>query len=112
MDKRPHHCKAYVINCKDCSKELTFDEYHISESGKHIPLSKASGKIHRCKEKPFNKDTRKQWWQQQEAKAWGERERNRRIAEEEEAKERNYYEDRARQRRQEAAEEDREITVL
>jgi|GEM_PF-1737727 len=72
-----HNCRPYVCKCKDCGVELVFSENEITESGKHIPLTKKSGAHHRCSAKPFNKDTRKDWWYEQERKAHAQREQYR-----------------------------------
>ena len=64
-----------MTNCYTCGKEIYFDDNILSKYGKKIPLSKASGGKHRCKNKPFNKDTRRQWWYEQQWKAQKERER-------------------------------------
>src|ERR1044072_7907482 len=63
--------------CYDCGKEIIFDNNFVSKNGKKIPLTKASKKPHQCKNKPFNKQTRRQWWEQQRQKAEGNREKKR-----------------------------------
>jgi hypothetical protein len=57
------------VYCKDCGKEIFFDSDIVSKYSKLIPISVASGRKHRCKERPFNKYTRRRWWEEQNAKA-------------------------------------------
>lgn len=64
-----------MTNCFACGKEIIFDDDFVSKSGKKIPLSKTTKRPHRCKEKPFNKHTRRQWWQKQQRDAEENRER-------------------------------------
>lgn len=63
-----------MINCYHCGKEITFNDDYISISGKKIPLSKSTNRPHRCKAKPFNKETRRAWWYQQQAESERKRE--------------------------------------
>jgi hypothetical protein len=52
--------------CKYCNKvELTFDKFHVSKSGKMIPLDKNSGMPHQCSENPYSQQQPKQQRQQQ-----------------------------------------------
>jgi hypothetical protein len=52
-----------MILCKYCGKEIHFDPSVRSSSGKFIPLTGAKGTAkHRCKNRPFNRQTRRQWW--------------------------------------------------
>jgi hypothetical protein len=37
-----------VIYCRNCDEEITFDNYHRSESGKNIPLDVDSNEPHSC----------------------------------------------------------------
>ena len=39
-----------MINCKDCQRALTFDEWHISKKGNKIPLDAETFEPHRCQE--------------------------------------------------------------
>jgi DnaJ domain len=60
-----------MILCKFCGKEIHFDERIKSRYGKFIPLSGEKGTAkHRCKARPFNRQTRRQWWRQQRRDQW------------------------------------------
>lgn len=53
--------------CYSCGKEIHFDPNIKSKNGKSIPLSGKTGTSkHRCPAKPFNKETRRQWWRSQQ----------------------------------------------
>ena len=52
-----------------------------------IPLSKTSHRPHRCKAKPFNRGTRRQWWHEQQRKA----EQTRQERQRKEEKQKQYY---------------------
>jgi hypothetical protein len=57
------------MNCQYCGKEIHFDSNVKSKSGKYIPLSGKVGTAkHRCPKRPFNKATRRAWWDQQRQK--------------------------------------------
>ena len=54
-------------NCYHCQKEIHFDPDVKSKNGKYIPLSGKTGTTkHSCTAKPFNKETRRQWWWSQQ----------------------------------------------
>ena len=114
--------------CYHCQKEIFFDDNFVSDTGKKIPLSKASGRPHRCKARPFNKYTRYQYWLQQqqlaqekwdrehpqevaerlrkqaeEARRKQEEEQRRKQEEERREKQRQEYWNRQRQQQQERA---------
>ncbi|MGH9877426.1 MAG: hypothetical protein ACRD5H_07290 [Nitrososphaerales archaeon] len=40
------------IECKFCGDDIYFDDDHISDSGKKIPLDHVTGEPHDCPEKP------------------------------------------------------------
>jgi hypothetical protein len=93
---RPHG----KLPCLYCGKDIFFSPFVTSRSGKPIPLSVASGGgKHRCAARPFNRDTRHRWWQEQNAKAEAERERKRRAYEEYKHKSKEEYSRRHRQQR-------------
>jgi hypothetical protein len=53
--------------CFSCGKEIHFYASMKSKYGKYIPLSGKTGtRIHRCSARPFNKYTRREWWQRQQ----------------------------------------------
>jgi hypothetical protein len=76
-----------MLQCFDCGKEIIFDDYHISKYGKKIPLSKNTKRPHRCKVKPFNKESRRAWWYKQQQQA----EENRQKQQQEHAKKEQYH---------------------
>lgn len=43
---------SQLIFCKHCNGLIDFDNNHISQSGKKIPLDSETGKPHDCKSKP------------------------------------------------------------
>src|SRR6188472_4456950 len=93
----PHKClkrDSSIFKCQNgCGANITFRDYAVTNSGKHIPLNAKTLARHRCPKKPFNKNTRKQWWYEQQAKARRQRE---------EARQQYEQDQRERQRQQQA----------
>lgn len=76
----PHTCmqrlrKTSNLTCNGCGKKIFFHPDFTSKYGKSIPLSVDSGGKHRCPNKPFNRETRRAWWEEQNRKAEEARER-------------------------------------
>jgi DnaJ domain len=76
-----------MLNCFDCGKEIIFDDNYISKYGKKIPITKSTKRPHRCKAKPFNKETRRRWWYQQQREA----EQKREEQQKQEQRKQQYY---------------------
>jgi NADH:ubiquinone oxidoreductase subunit len=64
-----------IFQCNSCGKDIRFSEFETSISSKRIPPNTKTEAHHRCKAKPFNRETRRQWWDQQK-KAEQQRQRN------------------------------------
>jgi len=80
---QPHKCpftnyETQEFYCQHCGKPITFLDTEVSKNGKRIPLNAKTFAHHRCKNRPFNRDTRRQWWAQQEREAEQRRERRKR----------------------------------
>jgi hypothetical protein len=59
-----------MVLCYGCGREIHFDNAFRSPSGKFIPLSGSKGyKKHRCKARPFNRKSRREWWENQRRQA-------------------------------------------
>ncbi len=64
-------------SCNFCGKTIHFDSAFKSKKGKHIPLSGARGSSeHRCKARPFDRETRREYARQQQAAEEQRRRRN------------------------------------
>lgn len=69
-----------MTQCFSCGTDVFFDNNTLSKYGKKIPLTHdySGYHKHRCKAKPFNRDTRKAYWQEQNRKAEQEQRRRQR----------------------------------
>src|SRR3954453_18061120 len=105
-----------IFTCKSCGKYIVLDNAVLSKNGKKIPLDDITKKPHNCPNKPFNKETRQQWWNEQQRKAQEQREKARKeykyererqqAKEEAREKARKEYETRERQRREQRQQKD------
>ena len=48
---KPHDCKKrYIVNCKNCSSSITFEnDFKNDKTGKFIPINSFNGQPHDCK---------------------------------------------------------------